>query len=343
MKRAGAQAAAYARRPGADAWGHLVFGRDRNHVREVADSLQAGLGLSDDPFATTRMGDDELRADPVRLQDELHSLSLLGGARLVRVRCEQDPAGGVVARTVADVLAAGRPPAAVLIVEAGDLSVRSMLRKTFEEAGPLMALHLYDMSGEDIADYARSLAQAAGARFDPEALERFCASAPRDRGMVRSEVEKAALYAGDAGEIDLAVLAAVSAGERSEGFDEAADAALEGAAGTALGAFDKAVVASGASVVGALKTLERRLLRLLDAHALASDGQNVAAFGPRLSPPVFRSEITRFERVLQRWPPGRVVAALGRLRDTERRVKRAGAPAESLVGELLLTLARAQR
>lgn len=343
MKRAGAQAVTYAKRPGAECWAHLVFGRDRNFVREVAETIQASLGLGEDPFSTTRLTDEDIKQDPARLSDELQALSLLGGARLVRVRCEAEAVGGAIARVVVQQLETGVQPAARLIVEAGDLSIRSALRKAFEDGAVSMALHLFELSEDDVAAYARGLAAEFGAQFAPEALDRFAAEAPRDRGLVRSEVEKLALYAGEGGVIDVAGLEAVGAGERSEGFDDAADAALAGAGDGALSAFDKAIVASGASAVGALKTLERRLLRLVEAHALMGEGQALAAFGPRLSPPVFRSEVGRFERVLERWPPGRALSALSRVRETEKLVKRAGAPDDTLIADLLLNLSRTVR
>lgn len=66
---------------------YLIYGPDLGMVRERADTLAKALVKDpDDPFAVTRLTDDDVKADPAALADALAALSMTGDPRLVRLR-----------------------------------------------------------------------------------------------------------------------------------------------------------------------------------------------------------------------------------------------------------------
>ena len=108
----------------------LIFGPDQGLVRERANRL-AKTVLDDlsDPFRMTDLSDTDLKQDPARLADEAAAISMMGGRRVVRVR----HAGDSLSKTVKSFL---ENPAgdALILLEGGELTPRSSLRKILEAA-----------------------------------------------------------------------------------------------------------------------------------------------------------------------------------------------------------------
>ena len=90
----------------------------------------------DDPFRVMTLPGSALASDPVRLNDEMAALSFTGGRRLVRIKDAGDALGAAFAGLLQD-----PPPGdSVAIAEAGDLTGRSALRRTFESAKNAVAV-----------------------------------------------------------------------------------------------------------------------------------------------------------------------------------------------------------
>ena len=103
----------------------LLHGEDAGLVRERGSMLaRAVAGSIDDPFRLVELGRDQ--ADSIA--DEMASMSLTGGRRVVRVRDATDGLAGQVQR----VLDADR--GGFLILEAVDLPSRGKLRALVEKA-----------------------------------------------------------------------------------------------------------------------------------------------------------------------------------------------------------------
>ncbi|MBT9372817.1 DNA polymerase III subunit delta [Rhizobium sp. CSW-27] len=170
----------------------LIYGPDRGLVSERAAELAARAGVKlDDPFSFTRLDLSDLQGDPGRLVDEVNSLGLFGGAKLVWVRgsgSEKPLADGLQA------LLSGPAPESLLIIEAGDLKKTSILRKICEPAKLALAVPCY-------ADDVKSLNLLIDRELEPEGL-RISADARQsllealggDRVASRNEVRKLALY-----------------------------------------------------------------------------------------------------------------------------------------------------
>src|SRR5262245_11553696 len=89
--------ASFLRKGATSAEGVLVYGADRGGVRERASAIaSAVIGKTDDPFALLKLDESDLAADPGRLADEIQSLSLLAGRRVIAV----ENAGNALAKAI---------------------------------------------------------------------------------------------------------------------------------------------------------------------------------------------------------------------------------------------------
>src|SRR5580765_7014666 len=65
----------------------LIYGEDTGAVRDLARrAVEKVAGRLDDPFAVVTLEDAALSSDSGRLADEVQSMSLMGGIRVVWVR-----------------------------------------------------------------------------------------------------------------------------------------------------------------------------------------------------------------------------------------------------------------
>jgi len=175
----------------------LLYGPDNGLVRERADVL-AKTVVEDfkDPFNYIDLTDADLKAEPARLADEAAALSFAGGERVVRLKTVGE-AATKPAQSLIDGLDGGYLVAnALIIIEAGELSPRSGLRKIFEKAKRAVALPCYVDGPGDVSALAMSAAEAENLRFEKDALDLVVSLLGEDRGVSRAEIDKLLLYKG---------------------------------------------------------------------------------------------------------------------------------------------------
>ena len=135
MKLPNSRIAAFVNKPDPAVRVILVYGPDAGLVSERAAHL-AKLAVPDlnDPFRVTVLAAADLADDSARLHDEMASMSLGGGRRLVRIQSPGEAIAPVIGALLADMPASD----SLLLVEAGDLDKRSKLRAVCESENPLI-------------------------------------------------------------------------------------------------------------------------------------------------------------------------------------------------------------
>lgn len=329
-------------RPDPSIQAFVIFGPDSGLVRERADRLAKVLVRDpDDPFTVTRLTEDDIKSDPAALADAMAAMSLMGEPPLVRVRLSGDLAQ--VGGYLADLAKGDTPVEARLIIEAGDLKKGSKLRKTAEDSPRIAAAACYADDPRDLIRLADEMFAAEQLTLAPDARAMLAPFLEGDRALARGEVEKLILYKGlanqrngEAGVIDRTDIAAVSAAGADAAMDQILEPTFNGDPAGADRAYARAV-AGGVSAVGVLRVLQRRIDQFDIYHSGGGDASALARAGaPRFGPPA-----DAFKRGATAWRGRRLDQARRLAFDTERAVKRSGAPAEALVGALLLRLARA--
>lgn len=320
----------------------LIYGDDTGLVRERAETLAKQIVPDlEDPFAVTRLTEEDIKADPAALADSLAALSLTGGDRLVRVRLSGDNAG--LAQAIIDVDAGQLIAEARLIIESGVLRPTSKLRKAAETAKCALAAPCFADNARDAIALAEAAFAVENIELSSEGRAMLAPYLEGDRALARSEIEKLILYKGTADQrggepavVEAADIAAVSA----VGSEAALDAVLEPALGGDPAKLDLAygrALASGANPVGMLRMLQRRIDQLDVFHASGGDAGALARTGaPRFGPAA-----DAFKKSARIWSGRRLGQARRLTFEAERSVKRSGAPAESIVAQLLQRLARA--
>ncbi len=314
----------------------LIFGPDSGLVRERAQALALAItGDVDDPFNVTRLSDEDIKADAAALADAMAAMSLMGGERLVRVRLSADNAS--VARWISDFEAGDMAAEGRLIVEAGNLTKASKLRKAAEDGKKSAAIACYEDNARDLVALAEESFRAAGLSLSSDARQTLAGILEGNRELARSEIEKLLLYKGfDGGEVTLEDLAAISTESADAALDKIVDAALCGELGEADLQYQRALE-SGTSPVAIVRALQRKIDQIERYHQLGGDQAALARSGaPRFGPPA-----QRFQAAARAWSRQRIARARDIAFETERAIKRSGSPAEALAGETLLRLARA--
>lgn len=343
MKIKAADADRFADRPDGTWRAVLVYGPDRGLVRDRIKRLTASV-VEDpqDPFRISDIAEGDLRKDPARLADEAASISMLGGRRVVRI----DDAGDTVAKIIQGFL---EHPAgdALVLVESGDLTPRSALRKLFEDAKNAAALPCYADDAKALDHVIREKLAASGLRAEPAALDYLVHHLGSDRGITLSELEKLALYIekpapGETRLVELADVREAIGDSAASGLDDLVDAV----AGGELGALELAWArarALDANAVQILNMLIRHFVQLQLLTAQVEAGSPPDAAVRAMRPPLHFSRQNAIRRQMSFWTRRKVDRALELLLEADSQLKRTGLPDDSICGQLCMRLATAAR
>ena len=276
MKLTGARANKFVSAPQADIIGVLLFGPDRGLVKERGQLLiKHYLPNPDDAFAATVLTADDLTGDPAKLADEMSALSMFGDARLVRLRLDHERNGSAIAKIIKSFDAEPDKAEAKLIVEAGDLSPRSAVRKAFEAAGRFASIGCYAANTADLSNLVRTSLNEHSIAIDNDALALWTPLLEGDYAMARSEIEKMALYKGYGSDTEARVtigdVRILAAGGQSVSIDDIIMSAMSGNPAECDASFRRAVAGKMNSAV-ILRSLQRHIGRLLEASANMDSG-----------------------------------------------------------------------
>lgn len=338
MKFAGAAARRAAERDPAPR-AVLVSGPDGGMVRRLADQAAGNLLKRFPELEPTRFTDDDLKADPGRLESAIASASLFGGAALARVRLGSDAQSGVLLGLLALIERDPAGMAGALVIEGVDLPRASKLRKGFEDARTSWSLQLYDTERSDLTAAARETAIAHGTSLNGDALDLVLEAVAQDVDSVVAEIGKLALYAGKGGVIDAAAVEAAGSGGREAVADDAVHAAFSGRVGEASARLHQALGA-GANPIQVMNTVQRRLKLLLQLRAGMEGGASVGELvkNPRFG--IFWKRQDDIARQAGQWSRAALEDALSACVEADLGSKRGGAPAVALTERLLLRIAR---
>ncbi|WP_037086270.1 DNA polymerase III subunit delta [Neorhizobium vignae] len=204
----------------------VIYGPDRGLVSERAALIAGRTGISqDDPFAMLKLDVSDLQGDPGRLLDEVNSMGLFGGSKLVWLR------GAANEKPLLDamqVLADGPAPANILIVEAGDLKKGSGLRKIAEPSRSIAVIPCYADDIKALNSLIDSELGSEGLRISPSARQRLLELLGGDRIASRNEIRKLALYCRGTGIVEEAQIDEIIGDASAVSADEAVDAILGG-------------------------------------------------------------------------------------------------------------------
>lgn len=254
----------------------LIHGKDRSGVNERAKILCKTITPDlNDPFNVTQLTEADIDSDAVKLEEALTALSMIGGRRLIRIRLSDAKAG--VDKAIAAALTAHADgqynPDAMLVIEAGALGRESALRKAAEKSNGAAAIACYEDEVGDVARMTREALAGEKVGLTSDALDRFVARLPRERGLMRQEIERLVLYIGPGSgkTIDVAELEDHLGVEPDASLSDAALQAFGGRPGPAQSGLRRAL-AEGESAVMAVRMASIHMGKLRRINVLQANG-----------------------------------------------------------------------
>ena len=316
----------------------LVFGPDAGLVQERAEKLLKSV-VADlaDPFNVSDLSESVLSSDPARLADEAAAISMMGGRRVVRVRGAGNNLTDLFEQFLED------PPGdALVVVEAGDLSKGTGLRKLFESDDKAAAIACYADTARNLEDVVRDSLRAQGLAIAPDALADAVSRLGSDRGVTRRELEKLALYAQGQKSISLEDVRAVMGDEAEARAEEASDAAGSGDFARLDLALERLWIAD-ASVAQILRGAMGHFQRLASVRESVNRGESLETVVKRQRPPIHFLREQSFKAQANRWSGEKLADALDMLLEAEALSRTTGVPAEAVCGRTLMNIAAMAR
>lgn len=326
----------FVKKPPANIVAALVYGPDEGLVRErVRTLIKSALGDANDPFALCEFTAAQLAAEPSKLADEARSISMLGGARAIRVQGGGDSIAKIVEETLKNLKSGSN----FIVIDAGELGPRSSLRLLFEKLDNAGAVACYVDDERDVARLLADQLKGAGFRISSDALSHIAANVLGDRGVLRAEAEKIMIYMGEQRDISLEDAEACIGGSATLSLDGLAKLVAGGQFAQAERIL-QSVLSEGLPAVTALRTLQNYFLRLHVTKGRIAAGESVDAALAKLRPPVFYKHKDAFIAQTSSWSLAQVEQALLVLQSAEARCKQTGSAPEILCGRALMTLAQ---
>lgn len=324
----------------------LIHGKDRSGVSERAVGLCKTVTPDlNDPFNVTSLTEADIEGDPAKLEDALTALSMLGDRRLVRVRLG-DPKAATDKALAAAVTAhadGAYNPDAMLVIEAGSLGRESTLRKAAEKAAGAVAIACYEDEVGDVARMTREALSADKVSLTSDALDRFVSRLPRERGLMRQEIERLVLYIGPGSgkTIDVEELELHLGVEPDASLSDAALQAFGGRAGPAQAGLRRAL-AEGESAVMAVRMASMHLAKLRKINVLQSAGSGAKEAAKAAG--VFWKQEAEMLRQARSWRLEYLQEVLDSVNTADVATKTTGMPEHLIAERLLLEIAaRARR
>ncbi len=327
----------FLKRPDSQYRAILIYGPDRGLVSERAGMLSKTLDVDlTDDFNVVKLDISSIKEDPARLLDEINSIALFGGDRLIWLR------GAGNDKTVVDAVNAmckDPPHNTTLLIEAGDLKKGSGLRKAVETGRSAMALPCFGDDGRNIHALIDEELGKSELRITQGARALLAESLGGDRLASRGELQKLCLYAKGTEQISEEDVVAIIGDASALSVDEAVDSILTGN----LAGLDLALTRIIASKMQIFLVLQASLrqFQMIDAVRGQIEGEHrplsqvIAEYGRRIH---FRRK-PAFEAAARNWNAKSVSDVLEHINRAILETRKQPALQESIARQALLAIA----
>ncbi|MGL4541592.1 MAG: DNA polymerase III subunit delta [Polymorphobacter sp.] len=315
----------------------LLHGRDEAASRDMARQIARQFDAAGDPLAQTSIAAATLKDDPSALAAAAAEVSMFGDRTLVRI----DDAGEEVAEAAALLLNAEVTGNPVLIV-AGELKKGSKLQLLAENSPVAISVISYAAEGRDWDAVADAAAAEFGLRLARGVARALQQASGGDRGVLRAELQKFALYldASPAAPATLepATLAAIGADLGDADINALVDAVSAGRPDLADQQMARLAEANIPGIV-MLRGIARRFWLLLELRLVVDGGASPQAAVDGARPPVFWKSKAAIASQVGRYRIAQIRAALDRMLGAERDIKRGSSAGDVLARQAILGIA----
>ncbi|CFX07978.1 DNA polymerase III subunit delta [Candidatus Filomicrobium marinum] len=332
------QSASFLKSPDAKITALLFYGTDAGLVSERArQAADAWAKRENPPGEILRVDEMDLDGDPGRLADELLTVAMFGGRKIVRTST-----GRRINANLLKPLVAETALPSVLIVEAGNLKPTDALRKMFEQPAHAAAIACFPDEERDLGAVVDEEMKAAGLTISAPARDSLVARLGADRAMSRGEIEKLILYCSGRGKVEVEDVEAI-VGDASElTIDRIVLAAAGGQGDRAVNEFSRAI-AAGESAQAIILALQRHFMRLHRVCTQIDAGRPVADVMRSFRPPLHFKQKDALTAQARMWTVQRLAQALGAIQAAAKTARHNGALEDIVAERLVLSLTRLAR
>lgn len=311
----------------------LIYGPDQGLVKERSKIIAKGI-VDDinDPFNVIDLDNDSAAANPERLADEANSMSMLGGRRLIRVK-QADDKITQSCKNMLEIINSDN----MVIIESDNLGPKSALRLLFEKAKNAAALPCYVEDGRNLSQTIRDILGEFQKTADRDATAFLQQNLQGDRILIRSELEKLALYAGKNPTITLNDCLQAIGQQGDTGFNDIVFAVASGDLRTLDKKLNQAY-AEGFPPQALLRSMQNHIKRIYTAKIKLSEGMNPKEAMESITPKVFWKEQDSFHAQMNRWSEKRLEFALMALMKAEIESKTSHIPAETIASQIFFKI-----
>lgn len=330
----GAQAASFVKSMEPRIVAVLVYGDDAGLVSERARTAANAFAARSKPAGEIlRIEDSDLDGDPDRIHTELRTVSMFGGARVIRTSTSRK----VNSQFLKPLLEPGAMTG-TLVVEGGSLRREDAMLKLFEGSAIALAVPCYPDEARDVASVVRDALAEAGVEMAEDARQLLVSRLGADRALTRAEIDKLLLYVHGTSRITAEDVEAV-VGDASE---LAIDAILMSVAGgngrKAVMELDRSV-ASGESPQGIIVMTLRHFQRLHRIRAALDQGRSFEDVARSSRPPLPFKLKGAIEAQSRIWDSARLDRAIAIISRTAKDARLADQLEATLVERMMLELA----
>jgi DNA polymerase-3 subunit delta len=315
----------------------LLYGPDAGLVSERGRMLaEKTVSDAQDPFQLVRLDGDVIAGEPGRLADEVGTIGMFGGRRVIRIR-----AGSKNLAPAVEAALAAEAGDTLVIVEAGDLTKSAPLRSLCERSREALAVPCYQDDARDLGQVIDTSFREAGISVSRETRQWLVDSLGGDRLSTRSEIEKILLYAHGQDRLEIEDIQAIASNVADLKTDMLVDAAFCGRMDEADTTFRR-LRAEGAVPHVLLGALIRHALTLLP-HAEAVAGGDMPGRVVENWRGLFFKRKAAAKTQLEIWDPQRLRAAIERLQGAVLETRRNAELIDVLTSRAVLDIARVGR
>lgn len=314
----------------------LIYGPDRGLVSERAAEIAALSGVDlKDPFSVIRLDASDLSSQPGRIVEEMQSLGLFGGSRLVWIKGSMNEKSLIEALQI---LTDEPPDDSLLIVEAGELKKGAGTRKVADASRHIASVACYADDTRALNALIDSELSLSGLRLTPDARELLISSLGGDRIASRNEIRKLALYCQGQQSVEEHHVREIIGDASAISADEAIDAVLSGDRMQFLHAAEK-IAQSKTPIFLVLQGCLRQF-QLLDQMRTEMDEKKLqpAQVMQTLGRAVHFKRKPLLERALRTWTSSAIAREMNRLQMAVLQSRQRQALEESIALQLLLSI-----
>ena len=315
----------------------LLFGPDQGLMHDCAKKIaNKYLGLSHAQSSILSFSTSQVKDDPSTLFNAIKSLSLLNAKQIIRIRNGDDSLAIIFEELIDNDMSLWP-----IIIEAEELSPRSKIRRLFEKQPTCIAIGCYPDEGSSLKAFIQNVLRDHQLNPTDEALLFLCQYLGGDRLVIRSELEKVALYSKKDPNIaetltskDVESCISYS----SIGSMDKINFAITGGQDQTADLLLIKALNDGVLPTTILRAIQNHFYRFYFVVTKIENGLSFETASSALRPPIFYKWRLEFKTQSKKWSSAKLQKALSLLLECEIKCKKTGMFPETLCSYLILKL-----